>query len=387
MTIIFYNAKVFDGDSWIQPGVVVVDAAGIIREVSTSLPAIPDAELINLQGQILTAGFFDIHVHGGYGVYFGSETPEKKHIQKYSTWIAGHGVTNFLTSLVAKDHERLIEILQDYATFFDDQPLGAHLSGVHLEGPYINPLKKGAFNSASIRPANVEEGKRILKIARAFIRQITIAPEIDFAVDVARLFWEEGITVALGHSNATCQQARAALRGYWRHVTHTYNAMTGLHHREPGIVGAVLTSEGIRAEIIADLFHVDPFAIQVLYSCLGSDQIAAITDAMSAAGLPDGEYNDGGRIRVVKDGKSVLPDGTISGSTTTLDQCVRNLVKVVGISLEDALISASRTPARAVGMAHQYGTISAGKKANLIVLNDDLFVKQTYVHGKQVYKG
>ena len=383
MEKIIKNAKIFDGNKWINPGHILIGENGIIKDVSKepiSKEGIPQIDLLN---NILTAGFIDIHVHGGFGIYFVLSDNFETNIKEYSKKIAQKGVTNFLTSLTALNHNELLETLEICDSLFSQVMPGANFSGVHLEGPYINPLKKGAFNPASLRDIDLEEGRRILSKDYEFIRQITISPELPLADDMAKLFIDHGVKVAAGHSIADYDLAKQAFENNFKHATHTYNAMSGLNHREPGLVGAILTNGDVTAELICDLFHVAPAPIKILHKCKGAEHIAIITDAMSAAGLPDGEYDYGhGAVRIVQGGKSLLPDGTIAGSTVTMDKCVQNLVNVVKLPVEDVLVMASKTPAQVIGIDNEVGTIEKGKKANFVVLNEKLEVQKTFIDGK-----
>ncbi len=212
-----------------------------------------------------------------------------------------------------------------------------------------------------------------------------MAPELEHAQEVAAFLASNGIKVSLGHSNSDYETASAALRGNFNHVTHTFNAQSGLHHRAPGVVGAILSSEKITAELIGDSFHVHPAAMQILYRCLGPDRIIVITDAMAGAGLSDGEYELLNQKVTVRSGKATLPDGTIGGSTATMISAVRTLVNEAGIPLQHALRMATLNPAKLIGVESRLGTIENGKEGNLVILNQDLTVRKTFVRGNLVY--
>lgn len=256
---------------------------------------------------------------------------------------------------------------------------------LHLEGPYLSLEKKGAFNPAWLHPPTAAEAQSLLDAGQGWIRQVTIAPELPNAQAVAALFRQQGVVVALGHTNSDYELASAALRGNFTHVTHTFNAQRGFQHREPGALGAVLASEHVTAELIADTIHVHPAAMRVLLRCLGTDRVVLITDAMAAAGLGDGTYSLVGHTVTVKDGVAREVDGTIAGSSVTLDTCVRNMNQKVGASLPDAVKMASLNPARAMGLAERYGRLAVGWDANLIVIDEGVNVHLTMVQGRIVH--
>jgi N-acetylglucosamine-6-phosphate deacetylase len=330
-------------------------------------------------------GLIDCHTHGGIGVTFGSGDASDV-LNRYSTWAASGGVTGFLCSLLAPDINTLIELVKAYVEVMQGPLPGAEALGIHLEGPFLNPERKGAFTPSWLRSPAVEEARAVLEAGQGWIRQATLAPELPGAEEVAVLFRKAGVVVALGHSNADYETARRALGGNFSHVTHTYNAQSGFDRRRPGVVGAVLSSDRVTAELIADTLHVHPAAMKVLVRCLGKDRVVLITDAMAGAGLPDGDYQLIGVSIRVQDGKATLPDGTLAGSTATLIQCVCNLSREAGIPLVQAVRMASLNPARLLGLSRRLGRLAPGKDANLSVIDLDGNVFMTMVKGKIVYQ-
>ncbi len=390
MSTTFFNAKLFTPLEIIQPGTVIVSDSGKIRYAGLSDNA-PDVggERIDLRGRILGPGFIDIHVHGGIGVSFGASGDPVDELQRYSAWVKGTGVTGYLCSLAASDREALLELVRAYAYTLqacadENGPPGAEPLGIHLEGPYLNPEKKGAFNPAWLRQPSLDEVDALLEAGGGWIRQVTLAPELPGSFEIARRFHEAGAKVALGHSSADYELASAALQGDFKHVTHAFNAQSGFHHRQPGVFGAVMASNEATAELIADGIHVHPGAIKVLYRCLGSERVALITDAMMGAGLPDGIYDLVGNPVFVKDGQARLKDGTIAGSTATMDACVRNMHSLAGVPLIEAVKMASLIPASAMRLASRLGSLEAGKDASLVILDEDGRVEGTVVRGKMV---
>jgi len=379
------NGKLFPRVGEITPTTVGL-ADGRIIYVGQSADAPPVGERRDLGGLIVAPGFVDIHTHGGHGITFGDPDSLAADLRDYSAWVATTGVTGFLCSVAAADHAALLAVVRAYADLFDAGGFpGAEPLGLHLEGPYLNPEKRGAFNAAWLRAPAVAEVDALLDAGRGWVRQMTLAPELPGAADVAARLRERGVVAALGHSEADYALAAAALRGDFTHVTHTFNAQRGFHHREPGVFGAVLTSDGITAELIADTIHVHPGAMALLLRCLGPERVVLISDAMAAAGLGDGVYSLTGHEVVVKDGVAHNPRGAIAGSTATLDQCVRNVHHLLNVPLADAVRMASLNPARVIGRDAEMGSIEVGKAANLVALDAKGMVHLTLVRGKVVY--
>jgi N-acetylglucosamine-6-phosphate deacetylase len=385
-----YYARIFTPTEVIERGTVVVSDEGRIVYAGPmeDAPRV-DGLRMDVRGRIVVPGFIDVHQHGGHGVTF-YVTHDKvgdiaKDLAAYSEWVASTGVTGFLCSVSAPSAEELVDWVSTFVHAFEVGVPGAEALGLHLEGPFLSLEKKGAFDPTWLRKPSLEELEAVLEAGQGWIRQMSLAPEIPGASEVAARLRQAGVVVSMGHTNADYATTSAALRGDFTHVTHTFNAQRGFHHREPGVVGAVMTSDEVTAELIADTVHVHPGAMKVLIRCLGTDRVVLITDAMAGAGLPDGEYVLGGRRRIVKDGKSVLPDGTLAGSTATLNQCLCNVNQQVGVPLLEAVKMASLNPARAMGFADRLGSIAVGKDASLAVIDEEVNVYLTMVRGKIVY--
>ena len=367
-------------------GTVVVGDDGRIAYVGPAARAPRvEGEALDLRGRTLLPGLIDVHVHGGKGVTFGIPGQVGPDLCLYSKWVASTGVTGFLCSLEAPDAGTLVQVVEESVAALQVGLPGAEGLGIHLEGPFLNPARKGAFNPAWLRQPTLAEAEHLLRSGQGWIRQITLAPELPGAHEVAARMRAAGVVASLGHSDSSYEAASAALRGDFTHVTHTFNAQRGFNHREPGVFGAILASDRVTAELIADTIHVHPGAMKVLLRCLGTDRVVLITDAMTAAGLSDGRYDLVGNVVVVKDGRATLLDGTIAGSTVGLNECVRNVHQQVGVPLPEAAKMASLNPARAMGFADRLGSIAAGKDASLIAVDEDMTVWFTMVKGKLVY--
>jgi N-acetylglucosamine-6-phosphate deacetylase len=387
MSIQISNAKIFSPFQTIENGEILISNEGKIIYVGRKRASEeqPD-QTINAAGYFLAPGLIDIHVHGGYGVTFGV-SDLKKSLQKYSNWVIKTGVTGFLLSIAAQDAQTLLKLIHSYIPILEKGLLGAKALGFHLEGPFLNVEKKGAFNPTWLRNPNIEEVNSIIKAGKGWIKQVTMAPELEKASLIAKTFREANIVVALGHSNTDFSTASNALEKDFSHVTHTFNAQSSFNHRKPGVIGAVLASDHVTAELIADNVHVHPGAIKILYRCLGKDRIILVTDAMSGAGLPDGKYNLVGNEVIVNDGCAKLSDGTIAGSTARLIDCVANTHQYSNIPLNDAIKMATHNPAKLLGMQDHMGTIEEGKDADLIIFDKSFNLQTVLVRGKIVYRG
>jgi len=387
MAMTLYYTKVFTPIEVIERGAVVVSDRGRIAYVGAmeDAPCV-DGLRMDMRGRIVVPGFIDVHVHGGNSITFGMPGRIAEDLRAYSEWISSTGVTGFLCSIAAPDAKALVQMVGAFADALEAGVPGAEALGLHLEGPFINKEKKGAFNPAWIRQPAMEETEAVLEAGRGWIRQVTLASELPGAQKVAARFREAGVVVSLGHTNADYATASAALQSNFTHVTHTFNAQRGFHHRKPGVFGAVMGSDEVTAELIADTVHVHPGAMKMLLRCLGTDRVVLITDAMAGAGLPDGTYQLVGHQVTVKDGQARLSDGTLAGSTASLNECVRNVNQQVGVPLLDAVKMASLNPARAMGFTDRLGSIAVGKDASLAIIDEQVNVYLTMVKGKIVYQ-
>lgn len=349
--------------------------AGSIEEINPE-------NLIHLPGAIVAPGLVDLHVHGASGHDFMEASEDS--LQAISQALARHGTTAFLATTMSAEDERLEAVLRAFAGNRRHLKNGAAAIGIHMEGPYLNPSRRGAHNAACLKKPDVAGFHRLVDISGNTIRRVTVAPEIDPDFALIQAAAAVGIRVSLGHSDATDQQARAAVEAGAREITHTFNAMRPFHQREPGIIGVALTDPRLYTEIIADGIHVHPTALKLLLQTKGVDRTLLVTDGSSAAGMPDGEYPLGGDVIQVKQGVCRDRHGTLAGSTLTLDRAIRVLVERLEIPFHEALIAASATPARCTGIESK-GMINPGADADLVFFANDLSVLQTMVAGRIVY--
>lgn len=383
---------------WIFSGGTLTTQSGIIKDWALAVTddgtiayAGPEDGLagqgsrrIDLQGKLLAPGFIDLHHHGGGGLSFEAGA-DPIQMAEHAAWAAQHGVTGFLRTITASTQDDLLVLIRAHVNQMKLASGGARPLGLHLEGPYLNPDKAGAFNPGWLRAPDPDEIHDWLEAGEGWIRMVTLSPELPGAFEAARLLKDAGVIAAMGHTTADYDTASRALGGDFCHSTHTFNAQSGFTHRDPGAVGAVLASDTATAEVIADGVHVHPAALKILVRCLGPERVVLVTDSMPAAGLPDGEYSLVGQRVLVYDGTARLADGTLAGSTAAMPRCVRTMHRDASIPLHQALQMASLNPARVVGAGEITGSLMPGRKADLVVIDEDVNVYLTMVNGKIVY--
>ncbi|MEA4811664.1 MAG: N-acetylglucosamine-6-phosphate deacetylase [Anaerolineaceae bacterium] len=386
--ILFQASEIVTPFEAIPDGLVWVNEDGQIEWTGTenSLPeaarGLPRKEY---PGERLLPGLIDIHLHGGFGIYFG-EGDLREGVHTYSKKIPFSGVTGFLLSIAAPTADELVAIIKEYVNIFETNSFeGSQPLGLHLEGPFLNPEKKGAFNPHWLRVPNIAEAKSYIEAGKGWIKQITIAPELPNAFEVARYLRQNGVKAAMGHTNATYEQASAALQQDFRHVTHTFNAQRGFNQREPGVFGAVMDSDEIHAELICDTIHVHPGAIKMAARCLKPEQIVLITDAIGGAHLPDGIYESLGQKILIKNGLVLLETGTIAGSTVALNHALKNAARYMEYNFHQVVRMATYNPAKVIGLENNRGSITAGKRADLIAIDCDGSVTMNCIRGQIIY--
>ncbi len=370
----------------VVPGAVRFDERGISRVVygDTAMPT-AGAEVLDGGTRFLAPGLTDIHVHGGGG--FDLMTDDIEQVRGYARWVASRGVTSFLISTSGRDNAQILQRLRALAPAVGLASGSARVLGFHLEGPYINPLRKGAFDPRWLRPPSVAEYAELFDAAGGAIRQMTLAPELPGADALITAVVASGATASAGHTDATHEQAIRAIELGVTHATHCFNAMRPFSHRDPGVLAAVMESDQVTAELIGDGAHVDYAAARVLLRAKGTERVVLVTDGMPLAGTDDGDGEwEGVPIRV-EGGKAVrIADGTIIGGVITLDQTLRNAVSDMRVPLHEAVAMASTIPAQAIHAAG-YGVIAPAHAADFVLMDDDLRVTETWVAGVRVWPG
>ncbi len=348
-----------------------------IAEIAENIASNDD--VIDCTDKIIVPGLVDIHTHGCLG-YDSSMNISFDTIDKMSCFYASHGVTTYLPTIESNLKEDTLFAIRNLTSAKKIGVSGANIGGIHMEGPYFNLKYKGAQNEICIRLPDIDELKMLYSESNGNIKLISLAPELTGALD----FIEEASklsSVAIGHTDADYDEAKAAIIRGASVMTHTFNAMRPLHHRNPNAIGAALESD-IFCEFICDGFHVSHVLISMMYKLLSDDRMLFISDSIRAAGMPDGQYELAGLPVFVRDGKAHLKNGTIAGSTVTLYDCVINAIKF-GIPAESAFKMGSLTPSKATKIDGICGSIACGKRADMLILNKDYSIDSVYIRGKR----
>lgn len=334
---------------------------------------------------IAVPGFIDIHMHG----YGGNSTSSARsgELKSIAESLPKYGVTSFLPSTMSGSESKLVEIAEKLGQTIESDYEGAEILGLHLEGPHFGAGdEKGAQNSESLRKPDISELERVIEASGGNLKRVTLAPELPGAIEYIKKAKSMGLAVSVGHTAADYEKSLEALEKGVSIINHLYNGMKGFHHREPGMIGASLTSDDVFAEVIADLVHLHPAAIELAIRAKGLDKLILISDSISATGLPDGEYELGGRKVEVKNGVSRIKEtGRLAGSTLTLDQAVKNLVEALDLDLTDVVRMATLNPANALGLEKR-GKLAEGYKGDITILDEDLNVVATIVGGNLIWK-
>lgn len=338
-------------------------------------------QVIDARGMVIAPGFVDIHVHGSVDHDTMDATPES--LEAMARFFASHGVTSFLPTTITAPRHKILAAIEAVSSWSGTED-GAEALGVHMEGPHINVKKAGAQPAQYVRPAEPTEYQ--LFFAKNVIKLVTLAVEIPENKALIAYALKRGARVAIGHSVATYDEVVESVSLGLTHATHTFNSMGRLDHRAPGTVGAVLDCDEITADVIADNIHVHPSMVRLLVKAKGIERVVLVTDAIRAAGMPDGLYDLGGQEVAVQNGIARTKQGSLAGSTLTMDKAVRNLMKAADLSLPLALQMATCNPARVVGVNDRKGTLSPGKDADILLLDDDHSVALTMVKGRVVYR-
>ncbi|MDQ3012382.1 MAG: N-acetylglucosamine-6-phosphate deacetylase [Acidobacteriota bacterium] len=373
----------------IKEGIVLCED-GQISFIGSAKDAAPEpgSQLVDAAGQIVMPGFIDTHFHGSGGDDVMANGAEG--IRRISQALLRFGTTGYLATTIAARHSELMQAVEN--TVAAEQPKGsdeqaAEILGLHIEGPYINLKFKGAQPVEGIRDPNFDECRELLNAANGRIKIMTMAPELPGGMELIRFLKANGVEASLGHSEADYDTALAAIDAGATRATHLYNAMSGVHHRKPGLASACLNEPGIQAELICDGVHVHPRMAQLAWRAKGRDGLTLITDATAAQGVGDGRYTLGDFQIEVRGPLCTLMDGvTIAGSVLTMNAAAGNAINFTGMGLIDAAHMASLAPARVCGVADSKGSIEVGKNADLVVLKPDFSVTRTIRAGQVVYQ-
>jgi N-acetylglucosamine-6-phosphate deacetylase len=364
---------------------LLVEDGRVVEIASRSSRALPqNARLIDYGDTVLVPGFVDVHIHGGGGHdVMERDTSALPVIQGV---LAKHGVTSYLPTTVTAPLDTTLTSLERLATAIEDAAKnqsspGAQPLGIHLEGPFLNHLRRGVHPPADLLAPTLQVFNRLWEASRGHMRIMTIAPELNGAMEVIAEATKRGVCVSMGHSDATLAQARAGADAGARHITHIFNAMRPFEHRDPGIAGEALTNSALSAEMIADGIHLDPVTVRLVLQTKGVEKTVLVTDATSATDMPDGRYRLGPFEFEVKDGRC-LSNGKLAGSILTMDLAVRNVMQFAGLNLQQALRAATLNPAKVAGTDR--GALQAGGWADFLAMSQAGEIKKTILRGREI---
>ena len=375
------------GGRIVLPDAVVTGKALAFDSESGKICALVDtvpagAETIDAKGNYVAPGLIDIHIHG----YLNEDTCDAKAegIKKMAYGVAQNGVTAFLPTTMTVSKSQIIDSLNAVRSLKEESKNwgGAEILGVHAEGPFINPSKKGAQAEENILKPDADfiiENSDIIK-------SVTLAPEMDEGHEcIKKLAKESDVLVSMGHSDAKFEEAMSAAKDGVNHATHLFNAMSALAHRNPGVVGAALASDNVSVEVIADTFHINPGLYSIIAKVKG-DKMILITDCTRAGGMPDGEYELGGQPIFLKGIECRLADGTIAGSVLKLNRAVKNVIDYTSLPVNEVFKMASLNPATAIHCENRLGSLEAGKDADIIITDENINIIRTIKKGKTIYE-
>ena len=382
------NVKVYTEEKKFISGMIRIEE-GIIKEVldeSAKIDLISEEEILDGKGNYAIPGLIDLHFHGCKGHDFCDGTIEAlKEIAQYE---ASVGVTAICPATMTLPVNQLEDILSVSAAYKKWQETtqndGSDLIGVNMEGPFISKVKKGAQDEKNIIPCSEEIYRRFQKAAEGLVKYIAVAPEENDAVSFIEKVKEE-VHVSLAHTNSNYEKAKEAFDYGASHAVHLYNAMSAFTHRDSGVVGAVADSPHVMAELICDGVHIHPSVVRATFKMLGEDRMILISDSMRATGMGDGVYTLGG-LEVNVSGKhaTLVSDGALAGSVTNLFDCMKTAVKKMGIPLETAVACATMNPAKSLGEYDKYGSITVGKKANIVLMDSELEIQAVLKDGRKI---
>ncbi|MGA8731970.1 MAG: N-acetylglucosamine-6-phosphate deacetylase [Terracidiphilus sp.] len=384
MSTVITAKRLWDGGSLIDDPLVTIED-GRINSISTRTSSeLPnDAHVLDFPSATLAPAFFDVHIHGAAGHDVMEATPEA--LGAICDFLASRGTGSFLATTVTAPLDATLRAVEGLAKRIAEPPVPGRADplGIHLEGPFLSHAKRGVQPAAHLLVPDIAVFDRLFDAAEGHVRLMTLAPELPGAVELTAHATRRGVRVSLGHSNATAAETRAAIDAGAVSATHTFNAMRALDHREPGILGTVLTDDALFAELICDGIHNEPEIVRLWWRAKGQERAILVTDAMSATGMPPGTYQLGGFPVQVADGRATA-DGVLAGSVLTLDRALSNFVTFTGASIEQAVRLMTANPAAMTGLADQTGSLAPGMPANLVVVDAAGKLAGSFVGGERV---
>ncbi|BCJ94770.1 N-acetylglucosamine-6-phosphate deacetylase [Anaerocolumna cellulosilytica] len=381
--MIYSNAEVFLDGKFIKADLEVVDGkfAAIYRNGPDAKQLYTDSNLVvDCTGKKILPGFIELHSHGCMGLDFTTATATE--IEKMCCYYASKGITSILATTMTIDYPRYKQAMTTIKHTMDTSKKGSRILGINMEGPFLGADRKGAHDTRYLLPIDEQKYEELNALSGDNIRIIDLDPNLENSMAFIRKHKDRKV-LSLAHTSCTYNTALEAIHAGASHVTHLFNAMNGLHHREPGIIGAVSDSN-VFAEIICDGIHIHPSVLRLIFKAI-PEKLILVSDSMSAAGLTDGIYELGGQKVYVSNNKACLEDGTIAGSTTNLFQSFLNLTSY-GIPLEHAVLSATLNPAKAVKAEQEIGSIEIGKRGDFIILKTDTSIEKVYKDGTVIFE-
>lgn len=383
------NIKVYGENRVIERGFIHVKNGKIVavgEESEWNERELQNAKEIRLRGgAICIPGFIDVHIHGAAGADVMDATPDA--LNRMARSLPAEGTTSFLATTMTQENEAIESALKNAAAFKEGQPdAGAsEMLGIHLEGPFISLEKAGAQPVQHIKDPEITLFEKWQRASLGNIRIVTVAPESKGALTFIRHLVAKDVVASIGHSNASYEEAEAGVKAGATHITHLFNGMSGVHHREPGVAGAALLLNELTAELIVDGFHSRPEMVDLAFRMKSDEGLILITDAMRAKCLKSGTYDLGGQNVIVKDGQARLENESLAGSVLKMNEAFRNMVHFSGCSVAQAVQMTATNPSKQLKIADEKGSIAAGKDADLVILDDSYHVVMTICRGEVAY--
>jgi N-acetylglucosamine-6-phosphate deacetylase len=378
--LIIKNAKVFNGEKMLDSMNIYISGSKINKLEKGEISEAPsDAQVVDLNGKLVTPGFIDIHMHGAGGYDVMDATEES--IELIASILAMHGTTSFLPSTVTMPVESISKCISVIGKCIKSKK-SRNILGVHLEGPFINRRKKGAQNEEHILAPSISAYENIVGEGHDIIKRVTLAPELDKDNSLTKYLKDKGICVSAGHTCASIEQFTESVKSGVRLCTHLFNCMDTLHHRDPGVVGGGLTNEGVYVEFIPDLLHLNKDILKLIVLAKGEDKCIIITDSLCATCLKKGIYRLGDQHVIVTENGARLKNGALAGSIIMMAEAVRNMINEVGIDPVKVLKMATLNPAKVLGVENYLGRIAEGYDADMNILDWDFNVERTILKGR-----
>lgn len=385
--ILLKGMQVYTDGKWIDNGFLKIKDQKIIEfGEAKNLSESEKFKVLDLPPHYKAVpGFIDVHIHGANGADAMDATKEA--LETIAQALPGEGTTSFLATTMTQENQQIENAVVNAGEYINGQqpPGKAEILGIHLEGPFVNPKKAGAQPTQYIIEPNLDLFKKWEELSKQNIKLVTLAPEQPGGLELIRYLKTKGIIASIGHTDATFEEVLTAIDAGANHVTHLYNQMRGLHHREPGVVGAAFLKEELKAELIVDGVHVHPEMVKLAYKQKGKTGIILITDSMRAKCLKNGHYDLGGQDVTVQDGKAVLRDGTLAGSILKLGHGVKNMMEFSDCGLEEVIEMAAVNPAKQLNVFDRKGSISVEKDADLVILDENFDVYMTICRGQVAF--